>query len=93
MKINWKVRFKNGAWLLGMASLIVTFVYTLLDMLDVIPDVGQEYVMNIIKAVLSFFGMIGVITDPTTSGVGDSTRAMGYTTPWNDHEAGGGQNG
>lgn len=34
MKINWKVRFKNGKWLLSFASLIVAFLYQLLGMFD-----------------------------------------------------------
>ena len=34
--------------------------------------------------VLTFLGLIGVIVDPTTAGIGDSNRAMSYTEPWED---------
>ena len=29
-------------------------------------------------------GLIGVIVDPTTAGLGDSERATGYAEPWDD---------
>lgn len=31
-----------------------------------------------------FLRLIGVIVDPTTAGLGDSERAMGYAEPWDD---------
>ena len=33
---------------------------------------------------LTFLGLIGVIGDPMTAGLGDSERAMGYEEPWDD---------
>ena len=42
--------------------------------------------MNIAGQVLTFLGLIGVIVDPTTAGVGDSERALGYEEPWEDPE-------
>lgn len=84
MKINWKVRLKNGTWLASMAALIITFVYSVLDLCDVIPDISQERVVHIVQSVLTFLGLIGVVQDPTTSGLGDSERALGYERPWDD---------
>ena len=91
--INWKVRLKNGTWLMSMAALIITFVYSVLDMCGVAPEIGEGRVTEIVQSVLTFLGLIGVIADPTTTGLGDSARAMGYDTPWNDNQADGGQNG
>ena len=93
MKINWKVRLKNGTWLASMAAIIISFVYAVLDMCGVWPEISQERVTQIIRAVLTFLGLIGVVSDPTTAGLADSDRAMTYTQPWDDGEAGGGQNG
>ena len=28
--------------------------------------------------------ILGIVVDPTTAGVGDSKRAMGYVEPWVD---------
>ena len=85
MKINWKVRFKNKVWLGSFCSLIIGFVYSLLALFDVFPAVTQNLVVQLLNQVLTFLGLIGVIVDPTTAGLGDSERAMGYDEPWNDN--------
>ena len=85
MKLNWKVRFKNKVWLGSFLSLIVGFVYSMLALFDVFPQVTQNLVLQLVNQVLTFLGLIGVIVDPTTAGLGDSERAMGYTEPWVDN--------
>ena len=84
MKLNWKVRFKNKVWLGSFLSLIVGFVYSMLALFDVFPEVTQSLVLQLLNQVLTFLGLIGVIVDPTTAGIGDSDRAMGYIEPWDD---------
>ena len=85
MKLNWKVRFKNKVWLGSFLSLIVGFVYSMLALFDVFPEVTQSLVLQLMNQVLTFLGLIGVIVDPTTAGIGDSDRAMGYNEPWDDN--------
>ena len=85
MKINWKVRFKNKVWLGSFLSLVIGFIYSLLALFDVFPAVTQNLVVQLLNQVLTFLGLIGVIVDPTTAGVGDSERAMGYEDPWDDN--------
>ncbi len=85
MKLNWKVRFKNKVWLGSFFSLVVGFVYSLLALFDVFPAVTQNLVVQLLNQVLTFLGLIGVIVDPTTAGIGDSERAMGYVEPWDDN--------
>ena len=84
MKINWKVRFKNKVWLGSFISLIVGFVYSMLALFDVFPEITENAVARLIDQVLTFLGLIGVIVDPTTDGINDSVRAMGYEEPWKD---------
>ena len=84
-KINWQVRFKNKLWLGSFLSLIVGFVYSMLALFDVFPEVTQSLVLQLMNQVLTFLGLIGVIVDPTTAGIGDSDRAMGYNEPWDDN--------
>ena len=84
MKINWKVRFKNKVWLGSFFSLVVGFIYSLLALFDVFPAVTQNLVVQLLNQVLTFLGLIGVIVDPTTAGLEDSDRAMGYQEPWDD---------
>ena len=85
MKINWKVRFRNKIWLGSFLSLIVSFVYSLLGLFDVFPAVTRNSILEVLNQVLTFLGLIGVLADPTTAGLGDSERAMGYEEPWDDH--------
>ena len=84
MKINWKVRFKNKAWLGSFLSLVTGFIYSMLALFDVFPSVTQNLILQLMNQVLTFLGLIGVIVDPTTAGLGDSERAMGYSEPWDD---------
>jgi len=84
MKINWKVRFKNKQWLTMFLSLIVGFIYNVLAAFDIFPAVTEAAITRIVGQVLTFLGLIGVLVDPTTAGLSDSERAMGYEEPWND---------
>ena len=85
MKINWKVRFKNKIWLGSFLGLIVSFAYSMLGLFEVFPVVTRNSILEILNQILTFLGLIGVLVDPTTAGLGDSERAMGYAEPWNDN--------
>ncbi len=81
MKINLKVRFKNPVFWLTVIPALVTFVYTVLGAFDVVPALSQDVVVNIVTAIITALTTIGVLIDPTTKGVGDSERALGYDKP------------
>lgn len=81
MKINLKVRFKNPVFWLTVIPAVITFVYTVLGALDVVPALSQDIVVNIVTAIITALTTIGVLVDPTTKGVGDSERALGYDKP------------
>ena len=85
MKMNWKVRFKNKTWLTMFVSLIIGFVFNMLKLFDVAPVVTENTVATIAAQILEFLGLIGVLVDPTTVGIGDSNRAMTYDEPWDDN--------
>ena len=57
----------------------------MLALFDVFPEVTESLVMQILNQLLTFLGLIGVLVDPTTAGLGDSERAMGYAEPWDDN--------
>ncbi|WP_307738989.1 phage holin [uncultured Parolsenella sp.] len=79
--INWKLRLKNRTTLAALASALVVFAYSVASALGVEPPATQEQVMDAVTAVLALLAALGVVTDPTTRGVGDSARALGYTEP------------
>lgn len=81
MKINWKVRLRNKTWLMSIIALVITFVYDLLAMLDIVPAVTEDWLMSIVQTALTLLAGLGVLIDPTTPGMGDSDRAMLYQEP------------
>ena len=86
MKINWIVRIKNKAfWLAVIPALALVaqavaalFGYTI----NLETWVGK--LQAVVNAVFALLAILGIVVDPTTDGVGDSNRAMGYAEPWND---------
>ena len=55
--------------------------YQLLSVLAKALDDTSALVLQLMNQVLTFLGLIGVIVDPTTAGIGDSERALGYEEP------------
>lgn len=86
MQMNWKVRFRNKTWLTLFLSLIIGFVFNILKLFEIVPAVTENTVLTIVAQILEFLGLIGVLVDPTTAGVGDSNRAMSYVEPWDDRK-------
>ncbi|MBS5574350.1 MAG: phage holin [Clostridiales bacterium] len=84
MNINWKIRFQNKTFLTGLISLVVVFIYDLLQLLEIAPAVTQSAVMQVAEGILTILGMLGVIADPTTAGLSDSKQALTYTSPKQD---------
>ena len=84
MNINWKIRFQNKTFLTGLISLVVVFIYDLLQLLEIAPAVTQSAVMQVAEGILTILGMLGVIADPTTAGLSDRKQALTYTSPKQD---------
>ncbi len=83
MKINWKVRLKNKTFWVTIIPLAFILIYQVLKMFGIEFDytVISEQLIEIIGTVFAILGLIGVVNDPTTSGVSDSDNAMTYTEP------------
>lgn len=86
MKINWKLRLQNKTTLAALIGAVITFVYQILGILGVVPAISQDWVTQFCGLVLDFLVIIGVVIDPTTHGLMDSNRAMGYEKPHKDIE-------
>lgn len=86
MKINWKVRVKNRAFWIAIIPALALLGKQVLELFGVNVDftnVSKE-LLGIIETVFVILAIIGVITDPTTKGIADSERALGYNEPNND---------
>ena len=81
MKINWRVRLKNSTWLLTFCAAAIALIYQVLGLCGVVPPITQDTALGVISMVVNLLVMLGVVIDPTTSGVTDSARALDYTEP------------
>ena len=79
--INWKVRLQSKTFLASVAAAALVFIYGLAQLLGLELPVAQEAVMNVVSMLLTLLATIGIITDPTTPGVEDSSRARRYSVP------------
>lgn len=84
MRINWKVRLQNKTWLLAMVAAVLAFTYQLLGLLGITPAVSQDQISQLIGLAINVLVALGVVVDPTTSGMGDSSQALTYEKPKKD---------
>lgn len=81
--INWKVRFKNKTFWLAIipaAILLIQAIAAVFGFTVDFADMGNKLI-DVVEAAFLVLAIIGVVTDPTTAGIGDSDRAMTYTEP------------
>lgn len=83
MKINWLVRFKNkNFWITFVPAtlLLAQVVASVFGFAIELGNLGNKS-LEVVNAVFAVLTILGVVTDPTTTGVTDSDRAMNYTEP------------
>ena len=81
MIINWKLRLQNKVTLISLVTLLVSIVYQVLNMIGIIPTVDQQEILDLICRCIDVLALVGIVVDPTTDGLSDSSRAMTYQKP------------
>lgn len=83
MKINLSVRIKNKAFWLALIPALLLVVQAVAALFGYRWDfvVLNQQIAAVINAVFAALAILGVVNDPTTAGVTDSDRAMGYSKP------------
>ena len=88
MKINLKVRFKNPMFYVQLVLSILTpiLAYSGLTATDIttwakLGEVLFQAISNPYVLSLVFVSVYNALVDPTTSGFGDSEKALTYTLP------------
>jgi len=79
--INWKLRFQNKAVLCALLAQTAAIAYTVLGFFGVVPTVTESALVAFGHMVVELLVLMGVVTDPTTRGLGDSQQAMDYEKP------------
>lgn len=84
--INWIVRIKNKAFWIAIIPAILLLVQVVGAVFGFTLDLGDlgDKLLDVVNAVFSVLVILGIVTDPTTSGVSDSKQALTYTEPKKD---------
>lgn len=85
-KINWSVRLKNKNFWLALVPALALLFQAFADIFGIQLEFGQtiDKILVFVNVLFAFFVLVGVVNDPTTAGLGDSTRALGYEEPNQD---------
>lgn len=82
-KINWKVRIKNPNFWVALIPAILLVIQQVAGIFGFTLDLGDvgDKLMSLVYSIFAVLAIIGVINDPTTKGISDSSRALTYDRP------------
>ena len=83
MKVNWHVRFLNKSFWVTLIPAVLLLVQVIAQAFGFQIELGEvgDKALAVVNAVFGLLTILGVVVDPTTSGVSDSAQAMTYDTP------------
>lgn len=86
MIVNWTVRIKNkNFWMSFIPAilLLVQVVGAVFGFELELGDIGNK-LLDVVNAVFAVLAILGVVNDPTTATLNDSSRALLYDEPKED---------
>lgn len=83
MKINWKVRINNKVFWIAFIPAMLVLVKAIANLFGFAIDLSmiESNLLEVVEALFLVLGVVGIVADPTTSGIGDSEQALTYDTP------------
>ena len=83
MNINWTVRIKNKTFWLALIPAVLLLIQVVAAVFGFTLDLGDlgDKLIAVVNALFAVLVILGIVTDPTTEGVGDSVQALTYTEP------------
>lgn len=81
--INWKVRVRNRNFWLALIPAMLLLIQAVAAVFGVSVDLGDlgNKLIAVVNAAFVVLAILGIVADPTTSGISDSTQAMSYDRP------------
>lgn len=79
--INWKVRLQHKPFLIALFSAILILAQQVLAIVGIDTSVIEHQATDIFNSILAIAVILGVVIDPTTSNIQDSSQAMNYKEP------------
>ncbi len=88
MKINWIVRIKSKNFWLALIPAVLLLIQVVAAVAGFTLDLGDlgNKLLAVVNAAFAVLAILGIVVDPTTEGVSDSTQALTYTVPKSDEE-------
>lgn len=90
MGINWGVRIRNKSFWVALIPALALLGQAIASLfgftIDLTTLTGK--LLAVVDAVFAVLVILGIVNDPTTKGVGDSSRALTYEKPWDDEAKG-----
>ena len=88
MNINWKVRFSNKQFWISFIPAVLLLIQVVAAVFGYALDLGGlgNKLLAVVNALFAVLALLGIVTDPTTAGVSDSTQALTYEKPKDDKE-------
>ena len=82
--INWKVRIKNKLFWCEAIPAVALVIQAIAAVFGYQLDFGTLVgkILAVVDAVFALLVILGIVVDPTTEGIRDSSRAMNYTEPY-----------
>ena len=82
-KINWMVRLKNKNFWLALVPAIALLLQAAGDIFGLKLELGVtiDKILVFINVLFALLVLVGIVNDPTTAGLSDSQRALGYDEP------------
>ena len=83
MNINWKVRIKNKTFWLALIPAVLLLVQVVATVFGFNLELGElgNKLLDVVNALFAVLAILGVVNDPTTTGINDSEQALTYTEP------------
>lgn len=81
--INWTVRIKNKGFWLTLIPAVILLVQAVAALFGFQLELEgiQQQILDIVNAAFAVLAVLGIVTDPTTKGIGDSQQALTYNKP------------
>lgn len=83
MNINWTVRIKNKTFWLSLIPAVLLLIQVVAAVFGFTLDLGDlgDKLIAVVNALFAVLVILGIVTDPTTEGIRDSSQALAYTEP------------
>ncbi len=88
MKINWKVRIQHRQFWVAIVSASILLANHIASLFNIDITLISFKIQQLLETILLILTLFGIIIDPTTVGVNDSSQVMDNTKPRNEAKVG-----